>query len=184
MLPFHPDLCRTCSSTCPVVLRCIHLLLHRSRSEMYFNYHVYRQRTQYDGRLYFHRCLSVNMGSGLPQPLLPKVPSQHLVPGPFWGRGYPSSVTGPAGRGTPVLAKGVPHDMPPRQDWVSPARTWVPTVSTGVPPHPGLGYPWAGLGYPQDRLCCGRYASCGFPKEDFLVTFCCYQIKKELFDCV
>ena len=82
-----------------------------------------------------------------------------LVPCPFWG-GTP--VTGPRsgwGEGYPIMG------YPPGQRWVTPQA--------------GMGYPPARVRVPTpppsrdrlclDRLCRGRYASCGFPQEDFLV---------------
>ena len=55
---------------------------------------------------------------------------------------------------------------------VVPGQHWVPLARTGVPPSKERCTPWIGLGYslsPLDRLRCGRYASCGFLQEDFLV---------------
>ena len=70
-------------------------------------------------------------------------------PTPGWG--YP----------TPVLAWGnLKLEYPqPGQNWVPPARTGLDTPQART----GLGY------HPEDWLPCGRYASCGFPQEDFLV---------------
>ena len=89
--------------------------------------------------------------------------SQVLVQGPIWGypsanrrEGYPS----PSQRGTPVRAwMGVGY--PPTRKGL--ART---ELGYSPPVRTGLGYPAA----PRDRLRCGRYASCGFPQEDFLVV--------------
>ena len=82
-----------------------------------------------------------------------------LVSGPrsFPG-GYPSPGQGvPPGQGCPASQD---WDTPPGQDW----DAWDTTpAKTGLPP----GQP--GLGYPRDRLCCGWYALCGFPQEDFPV---------------
>ena len=54
---------------------------------------------------------------------------------------------------------------------------WSPCLGLGYPylglgyPCLGLRYPNAGIGYPppRDWLCCGSYASCDLPQEDFLV---------------
>ena len=88
------------------------------------------------------------------------VPEVHSL---ITGQGYPSS--------------GVP--LWPGQDWVSPRQE-----RTGVPPPPGqdkTGVPQAMTRVPhspRDWLCRGRYASCGFPQEDFLVlkSFCVIKI--------
>ena len=77
------------------------------------------------------------------------------VPGSFQGlwsqvlsRGYPSP-----GQGYPRIG-GYP-------------RTGVTSLArTGVISSQDRGTPW-------DRLCCGRYVSCGFPQEDFLVQIMC-----------
>ena len=81
--------------------------------------------------------------------------SLFLSPHPGGGIQAPGSFPGVwfqvlSSRGIPDRARGTP-----RQGYL----------------HPRLGYPLArtGLPPPQDRLCCGRYASCGFPQEDFLV---------------
>ena len=49
---------------------------------------------------------------------------------------------------------------------------YLPWMGGGVPTFHGGGgiYLGWGEGVPTlDRLCCGWYASCGFPREDFLV---------------
>ena len=61
-----------------------------------------------------------------------------------WPRGLPQDRGTPKGRGSPSQDRGTPG-----QDWAPP-----PPARTGVPPN---------------RLRCGRYASCGFTQEDFLV---------------
>ena len=84
---------------------------------------------------------------------------------------------------TPVLVRGgtqVPARGYPRTGYpLSQDRTGVPhwPGQEGVPhalARTGLGLSPArtGLGYPpQDWLCRGRYSSCSFPQEDFLVNF-------------
>ena len=84
----------------------------------------YRPRTKYDGRLSFHRRLSVNSGEGEGYPSLwSQIPPQPLVPCPFWGI-FASSVAGPAwdwDTPLPHLELGYP---PPHN----------PPAWTGVPP--------------------------------------------------
>ena len=96
-------------------------------------------------------------GGGVPQPgaspRQERYPSQ--VPVPDWG-GYPSQIRVP--------------------NWGYPGQVLVP--DGGYPSHNGLtpsGQDWMGVPPPTpeqvclDRLCRGRYLSCGFPQEDFLV---------------
>ena len=88
---------------------------------------------------------------------------------------------------------GTPLHLGPGQDGVTPSLDGEPPVGKGYP-LAEMGYPlgkilpgWdvyppAEMGYPRlgwgnylldrlylDRLCRGRYSSCGFPQEDFLV---------------
>ena len=91
-------------------------------------------------------CLSVHTwgggGGGIPVPgSLPGC----LVPGPF--QGVPQSQ---------VLSRGVPQSQ-------------VLSHVSGPRSFPGVPQTWPGLGVPPDRVGCGQYASCGFPREDFLV---------------
>ena len=51
-----------------------------------------------------------------------------------------------------------------------------PLDRNGVPPQLGLGNPLS-----QDWLCCGWYASCGFPQKDFLVSFWFYLVVSSYF---
>ena len=87
-------------------------------------------------------CVCSGGGAGLPH-LHPII--LPLVPCPF--QGVPQSQMG---GGTPV------------QDGYPLARSGWGT------PQDRMGKPLASLRL--DRLCCGRYASCGFPQEDFLVV--------------
>ena len=57
----------------------------------------YRPRTEYDGRLCFHRCLSGHARGGVPQ---------SLVPGPFLGGGTPCPVPR-TGQGNPLDTTGI-----------------------------------------------------------------------------
>ena len=108
--------------------------------------------------------------------------AQCLVPGPFAGKVPQSQMGG----GTPVLAKrwevpksqvGVSQDgvpLPARTGWGTPTR-----LGWGTPNQDRMGYPQPGqdgVTPPPppnrvclDRLCCGRYTSCGFPQENCLV---------------
>ena len=74
------------------------------------------------------------------------------------------------GGGTPVFGPmflpegGVPQSLVPCPFWGWPGGTpGQDRIGTGVPP----GQDW---GPPRDRLRRGRYASCGFPQEDLLVS--------------
>ena len=49
---------------------------------------IYRLRTEYDGRLCFHRCLSVNGGGGQGVPQEGNVLTQVCPSVCPWGRGY------------------------------------------------------------------------------------------------
>ena len=108
-----------------------------------------------------------------------------LVPMSFLGW-YPSP-----GKGVPhSWLEGTPHGVPPAQDGYPPGQ-----VRMGYPPgqvrmgtlQAGLGYPLARTevlpppartwvtppprtGHTWDRLCHGRYDSCGFPQEGGLVN--------------
>ena len=74
-----------------------------------------------------------------------------LVPGPFWHGtgGYPTlwSLLGGIPVSGPMSQLGAPNTPLPSQDW-------------GTPP------------FPQDRLRCGRYASCSFPQDFLVITGC------------
>ena len=140
----------------------------------------------------FHRCESVQVG-GTPSPSHNNCtgPMSFLWGGgvfqvPSWGGGtplqggvYPSLrqavPQSPAG-GTPVPGEGTPGWQYPqaRPVWSTPSgqvRMGYPSARTG------WGTPWPGQdGVPPhrdrlglDRLCRGRYVSCGFPQEDCFV---------------
>ena len=64
----------------------------------------------------------------------------------------------------PVPGRGYPS---PR--WV------VPILGRGYPSPRQVKYPPPLPGSDLDRLCRGRYASCSFPQEDFLVAFSIWQ---------
>ena len=86
----------------------------------------------YDGRLHFHRCVSVQLLGGYPIPGL--------------GRGVPH----------PRSGWGVPHPdgVPPRHGTGYPPRHgmgYPPDMGWGTFPRPGMGYPPRHeTGYPQD----------------------------------
>ena len=74
------------------------------------------------------------------------------------GEGYPPFPTG----GTPSFLGGVTLEL----DGGTPCKDWM-----GLAPHGD----WMGVASPRngwqlDRLCHGRYASCGFPQEGLLVN--------------
>ena len=124
--------------------------------------HFYRPRTEYNGRLCFYRCLSVNRGRGVPRPSPDmvgylKVPTPLPQPGPDRGRGYPKVPTpcqvqtggypkvptppGPDGGGVPKvptpqvqMGEGIPQGTyPPGPDRGGEGMPKVPTL----PPPPG-----------------------------------------------
>ena len=91
----------------------------------------YRPRTEYDGMLCFHRCLSVNRGGGgTPRYLRPQ-PKYQPSGQDWWGKG----------RGTPRYQPPWPRYLPPSQVWWGRGYPKVPTP----PPQPGL----MGEGVPQ-----------------------------------
>ena len=105
----------------------------------------------------------------------------------FWGRGYPSEWSQVRMGEYPGVTPTPSWDgVPPGQVRMGGTSRWgTPVLGWGtVPPPP-----------PQDRLCLdrlcfGRYASCGFPQEDFLVcdtrlTFkpCCMLTTVIFFTC-
>ena len=125
-------------------------------------YTYYRPHTEYDGRLCFYRCLSVNRGRGVPRPSpdggrrYPKVPTPQ--PGP--DEGYPrylppSQITYPhpgphGGRGYPPL-----RYLPPKPRYLSLVQVQmgerhpkVPTPCQDTYPHPPSSSRW-GRGYPK-----------------------------------
>ena len=113
-------------------------------------FQFYRPHAKYEGRYCFDKCRSVLMG-GIPilsqQGSTSSGPDGAILPSypEWWGGGVP-----------PSSPDRVPHLVP----------TGVTLV--GIP-HPTLGH-WTGCGL--HRLCRGRYASCGFPQEDFLFLLC------------
>ena len=136
-----------------------------------------RVRT-YDGRLCFHRCVSVQLSGGVPHSRsgrggipIPGLAGGGGTPSQVWPGGYPSKVW--LGGGTPsqVWSGGVPPD----QVWMG----YPPGPGTGSPPpRPGTGYP------PPDQVWIRQsstastcYAAGGVPlaftQEDFLV----YRVK-------
>ena len=105
----------------------------------------YRPRTYYVGRLCFHRCLSVNRGGGVPQPLvspmsLPSIWSQVLSGGGGTPASGPRSFLGH----TPVLLQVLLGGGTPfRSQVLTRGQSW---LGGGYPghPQPGMGYPPAG----------------------------------------
>ena len=89
----------------------------------------------YDGRLCFHRCVSVQLSGGGVYP----------IPGLDGGGGYPIPGLGGWGGGE------VPH---PRSGWWrgdTPSQVWMVGGNQGTPHHPDLGYPPPSrpeMGYP------------------------------------
>ena len=119
------------------------LFVRHSKDVIYYD-----PRTKYDGRLFSQTSVRYYGGRGWWFPSLwSQVPSRHDVLSQVGGRGTPAS--------GPMSLPGHTQEVP--QDRF---------------PHLGLEYPWLGLGYPppRDWLRPRRYASSGFPQEDFLVS--------------
>ena len=118
-------------------------------------YNFYHLHLKEDGRLCFHRCVSVQLlGRG----------STYLggvVPTLEWGEGIPTL----DGEGVPTLdGEGGTYLKCEGGTYLA-WREGVLTLNRG------MGYlPWMGARVPTlDRLCRGWYKSCGFPQEGFFV---------------
>ena len=154
-------------------------LTNYSHLKVKFIIHLYRPRTEYDARLCFHRCLSVNRGRGYPKKVMFWHMSVHLsVHG---GRGTPRYLT-PLPKylsSWPGLMGGTPRYLPPKLP-TSPGQVQMGGRYLGVPPSPATkvptpparsGYlppnprylppPPPGIGQHMEYLIRrGRYASC------------------------